>query len=195
MGLSIHYSGRFNRSASLQELVEEVVEISKVYHWEHSVYEVNFPEGVFKTRYNGEIYGVTFTPPGCETVILTFLSNGRMSSIAHLKFYGNSSDKDNQKYLYMLSTKTEFAGMKTHMLIIHLLKYISKKYLQNFRLIDEGKYWETGDEKLLEDTFKRYNDLLNSFTDALETFPVNTGETMEDYLLRLFDRVNKKRRM
>jgi hypothetical protein len=93
----------------------------------------------------------------------------------------------------MLSTKTQFCGMKTHMLIIHLLKYLSDKYLLNFHMADEGHYWETGDEKLLEDTFKRYTDILNSVSDAFETFPVKTGETMEEYLSRLFDHVNKKR--
>ena len=48
---------------------------------------------------------------------------------------------------------------------------------------------------MLEDTFKRYNDLLNSVSDALDTFPVKTGETLEEYLSRLIDRVNKKRPM
>jgi hypothetical protein len=134
-----------------------------------------------------------FTPPSCETVFLSFLSNGRMSSLPNLMFFGNSADKDYQEYLYMLSTKTQFCGMKTHMLIIHLLKYLSDKYLLNFHMADEGHYWETGDEKLLEDTFKRYTDILNSVSDAFETFPVKTGETMEEYLSRLFDHVNKKR--
>ena len=41
--------------------------------------------------------------------------------------------------------------------------------------------------KLLEASFKRHNDLLNSVTDAPEIFPVNTGETMEEYLTRLLD--------
>ena len=92
----------------------------------------------------------------------------------------------------MLSTKTQYAGIKIHMLIIHLLKYLSNKYLQTFRLTDEGKYWETGDEKLLEDSFKRYNDLLNSVEYALDTFPMKTGETMEKYLSRLLEYANKK---
>ncbi len=195
MGLSIHYSGSFNPSASLQGMIEEVVEIAKVYHWKYSIFETNFPQGEFEDKYDEKIYGVTFSPPSCEPVFLTFLSNGRMSSSAHLEFFGNSSDKKEQQYLYMLSTKTQYGGIKTHMLIIHLLKYLSDKYLQTFRLIDEGQYWETGNEKLLEDTFKRYNDLLNSVADALETFPVKTGETMEEYLSRLIDRVNKKRPM
>ena len=93
----------------------------------------------------------------------------------------------------MLSTKTQYGGIKTHMLIIHLLKYLSNKYFRTFQLTDEGKYWETGDKKLLEDAFKRYNDLLNSVADALETFPLKTGETMEEYFSRLLGQVNKKR--
>ena len=110
-----------------------------------------------------------------------------------LRFFGNSSDGKEQKYLYMLSTKTQYTGIKTHMLIIHLLKYLTNKYFQEFHLSDEGNYWETGDEKLLEASFKRYNDLVNSVADALETYPVNNGETMEEYLSRLIARVNKKR--
>jgi len=50
-------------------------------------------------------------------------------SYLHLRFFGHSSDEQEQKYLYMLSTKTQYAGIKTHMLIIHLLKYLTNKYL------------------------------------------------------------------
>ena len=193
MSISIHYSGSFNPSASLEEMVEEVVEIVKVYQWEHTIYETRFPKGGFDEPYNEKIYGVIFSPPSCEPVFLTFLSNGRMSNDNHLRFFGNSSDEKKQKYLYMLSTKTQYAGIKIHMLIIHLLKYLTNKYLQEFRLTDEGNYWETGDEKLLEATFNRYNDLVNSVAHALDIFPVKTGETMEEYLSRLISLVNKKR--
>lgn len=193
MSISIHYSGSFNPSASLEEMVEEVVEIVKVYQWEHTIYETRFPKGGFDEPYNEKIYGVIFSPPSCEPVFLTFLSNGRMSNDTHLRFFGNSSDEQKQKYLYLLSTKTQYAGITTHVLIIHLLKYLTNKYLQEFRLTDEGNYWETGDEKLLEATFNRYHDLVNSVADALKTFPLKTGETMEEYLSRLISRVNKKR--
>ena len=70
---------------------------------------------------------------------------------------------------------------------------MTNKYLQEFRLTDEGNYWATGDEKLLEATFNRYDDLVNSVADALETFPVNTGEPMDEYLSRLMTHVNRKR--
>ena len=194
MGLSIHYSGSFNPSASLREMIDEVVEIAKVYHWKYTVYNTVFPENGFIHPYNENIYGVIFTPPSCEPVSLSFLSNGKISTEWHLRFFGNSNDKDYQKYLYAVSTKTQYCGKETHMFIIQLLKYISAKYLKKFQLIDEGKYWETGDEKLLEATFKRYNDLLDSVSGALEIFPVNTEETIEEHLKRLIDFVNRKQR-
>jgi hypothetical protein len=192
MGLSIHYRGSFNSPASLQEMIEEVVKIAKVYHWKYTVFETTFPDDGFNNAYNENIYGVNFTPPSCETVSLIFLSNGKMSSKAHLRFFGYSSVKDDQEYLYTLSTKTQYGGMKTHMFIIHLFKYLSNKYFKTFHLNDEGMYWETSDEKLLEVFFKCYNDLLNSVTDTLETFPHKIGETMEDYLSRLIEYVNRK---
>jgi hypothetical protein len=52
----------------------------------------------------------------------------------------------------------------------------------------------TGDEKLLEATFKRYSDLLDSVSAALEVFPVNTEGTIEEHLKRLIDHVNRKQR-
>ena len=193
MGLTIYYGGSFNPSASLQQMIEEVVEIAKVYHWKYTIYESNFPEAEFEPIPNEKIYGAIFTPPDCEPVFLTFLSNGRMSSSINLAFFGNSSKKENQQYLYMLSTKTQFAGIKIHMLIIHLLRYLTNKYCQTFSLTDEGRYWETGDVKLLEETFNRYNLLLNSVADVLDIFPMLPGETIEEHLTRLFVRIHKKR--
>ncbi|MFA5806696.1 MAG: hypothetical protein WC879_18850, partial [Melioribacteraceae bacterium] len=108
-------------------------------------------------------------------------------SAPNLKFFGNSTDEDYKKYLYMLSVKTQFAGSNVHKLIIHLLKYLCKKYFQEFEVIDEGHYWETEDEKLLEETFEKYNDLLDSVGSALENIPMDSAETFEEY----FDRILK----
>ncbi len=46
---------------------------------------------------------------------------------------------------------------------------------------------------MLEETFTRYDDLMNSFADALDTFPKKSGETMEKYLARVFAYAKKKR--
>ena len=196
MGLTIHYNGIFNEKASLYEMIEEVKDISEIYNWQYTIYENQFPSGSLENdSFNDEIYGISFTPPNCETVSLCFLSNGRMSSQAHLKYFRNSTDESEKKYLYMLSTKTQFAGSDLHKLIVHLLKYISKKYLKEFNVIDEGRYWETGNEKLLEETFKHYNNFLDSVGFALDNIPLEANETFEKYfsrILKAIHNLNKK---
>lgn len=193
MGLSIHYNGRFNAQSSLSEMIEEVRDIAEIYNWQYTIYEQHFPFIQIDGHiYTEKIYGISFTPPDCETINLCFLSNGRMSSHVNLKCFGNSTNQAYQKYLYMLSTKTQFAGSIVHKLVIHLLKYLSKKYFQEFEVIDDGHYWETGDEKLLDNTFKQYNDLLNSVSFALENVPMKPDETFEQYFERVLKEIHNK---
>ena len=193
MGLSIHYSGSFNTKASLQAMIEEVKDIAEIYKWRYYVFEDQFPaDSPGKAEYNQNIYGICFTPPECETVWLCFLSNGKMSSPSNLQFFGNSKNKEEQEYLYMLSVKTQYAGIEIHKLIIHLLKYLSGKYLQDFTVNDEGEYWETGDEKLLQDTFKRYTDLIENFASSIENYPIKSGESFEAYFERLLKQIHEQ---
>ncbi|MDI6804384.1 MAG: hypothetical protein QME58_11155 [Bacteroidota bacterium] len=53
--------------------------------------------------------------------------------------------------------------------------------LNNFTVFDEGQNWESEDEKLLEDIFKRYTDFMDDFSTALENYPMRGGETFETY--------------
>jgi len=193
MGLSFHYNGSFSAKASLPAMIEEVKGIAERFQWEYHIYEKGFPENNFdKTHYNQNISGISFTPEECETVWLCFLSDGKMSSPTNLWFYGNSEDKEEQEYLYMLSVKTQYAGIEIHKLLIHLLKYLNTKYFQDFTVTDEGQYWETGDEKLLQDTFKRYTYLIDSFAASIENYPVKTGETHEAYFERILKQMHEK---
>jgi hypothetical protein len=193
MGLSINYSGSFNPNASLQEMIEEVKDIAKIYQWKYHIYETSFPKQTDKEKYDDKIYGISFKPPDCETISLEFLSNMRMSSSVHLDFFGNSDNKEYQQYLYLLSVKTQFAGIKIHMLIIHLLKYLEKKYFLNFQVNDEGKYWETSDEDVLKGMFSRYNELLDSVCDGIQNFPAKPGESLESYFERLIEYISKNK--
>ena len=195
MGLSIHYSGAFNPNACLSAMIEEVKDIAELYKWKYFVFEQVFPSnGISKNEYTDDIYGICFTPPECETVWLSFLSNGRISSPSHLDFFGKKENQEEQPYLYMISTKTQYAGIEIHKLIIHLFKYLEGKYLQDLNVTDEGHYWETGDEKLLEDTFKEYTQLIDHFTSSIEIFPMNPGESYEDYFERLLMHMHNNRK-
>ncbi len=196
MGISFHYSGRIAKAELLPELVEEVKEIAVLYHWKYKIYETYLPEDdLGKVVYNSNIYGISITPPGCETVSICFLSNGLMSDIVHLLFFGKNETREESEYLYMLAVKTQFAGVETHQLIIHLFRYLSKKYLSDFKLIDEGGYWETNDAELLKTNFKRTAALIDGFALALQCLPLKEGETIETYFERLMKEVNDKRKL
>jgi len=193
MGLSFHYNGSIANPDLLPELIGEIEDIAKIHNWKYFIFDRQFPEDTFgKPEYNQDIYGICFTPPECETIDICFLSNGRMSSISHLKFFGKTEDQDEQTYLYMLSVKTQYAGIELHQFIIHLFRYLDKQYFANFEMYDEGGYWETNDLSLLQSTFKRYTDLINSFASALEYIPAQTGETIESYFKRLMKLIHNK---
>lgn len=195
MGLTIHYSGTFKKAASLSGMIEEVRDIAEAHQWKYNIFETEFPADHWgKPDYNDKIYGINFTPPDCETVSLTFLSNGRMSSHVSLHFYGKTDDRPEQDFLYMQFTKTQFAGAEIHKFIVHLFRHLQGKYFEHMEVSDEGQYWETNDPELLDKTFAQYTFLIDSFSNAVEIFPMEDGEDYEDYFKRLAKRISGKQK-
>ena len=194
MGLNINYSGSFKKDASLEAMIEEVKDISEIYEWKYTIANTHFPKNSFgKTEYDGKLYGISFTPPNSETISLTFLSNGKMCSGARLKFFSNSDNENDKLYLNMLCSKTQYSGSTNHKIIIHLLKYLSQKYFQDFELTDEGNYWETEDESILEKNFKTYNDLVDGVANSVKNYPINTTESFTEYFERIMKMLDEKR--
>ena len=194
MGLSFHYSGRILKPDLLSPLIDEIQDIANVFNWNYFIFNQVFPENQFtKSDYNDQIYGICVTPPKCETIPICFLSNGQMSDYARLSFYGKSTDHIEQQYLYLISVKTQYAGSELHQFIIHLFRYISQKYLADFTLSDEGHYWETNDVEILNATFTRYTNFINSFSSALETIPIKSGEKLEIYFRRLLKILSERK--
>lgn len=194
MGLSIHYSGKIINKESLPQMMEEVKDIAGIYNWEYTCYENEFPAGALGSEnYNLNIYGISFTPPQCETVFFTFLSNGRMSGPHLLQFFGKGSSDPRPEFLCQLSVKTQYAGIELHKVLIHFFRYISDKYLSDFEMKDEGRYWETGDERQLGQIFRRYNNLIEGISTALETFPVREGESIDAYFSRIMGYIQQRK--
>jgi hypothetical protein len=194
MGLSFHYNGQITNAERLPELIEEVKEIVSVYKWEYYIFETAFPHNQLtpENEYTDDIYGICFTPPGSETVFISFLSNGKMCSPSHLQFYGKSDCQEEQPYLYMLSVKTQFSTSLIHATIIQIIRHLSAKYLSNFNLSDEGEYWETNDETRLNLNFKKYTALIDNFALGIETLPINANESFDQYFQRIMEIVSKQ---
>lgn len=181
MGLSIHYSGYIFNKEMLDPLIDEVSEICKTLDWDSHVFE------------DDEIKGVSFAPKGSEPVFLTFNNAGRMQSpvsiIAKDIYGGVGLDLE---LMFTISTKTQFAGIDAHISIIRLLKHLSKKYFRGFILKDEGSYWETGGEKILQQQFDNYNAAMDIFCKELQDLPAISGESQESIADRLEKLLRKK---
>jgi hypothetical protein len=190
MGLSFHYKGALKKPQSLKKLIEEVTDIALANKWSHHVFEETFLNDTFTVEPNYDtVYGICFSPPNCEVVCLTFLSTGKLYPFWHFeqsKISMNESDD-------YLSIKTQFSGPEIHMQLITIFDYLHKKYFENFELTDEGNYWETKNEQLLEETFNKYTNLINGFGSLLENLPIGENESMQDYLIRIAEMVHKKR--
>lgn len=190
MGLSFHYKGKLRTAQCLKKMIDEVVDISKTNQWNYHIFEEQFPNNTFtEGPIQDAIYGIGFTPPNCEMVAFTFLSNGQLCAFYNLEDVISSKTDQEENYL---SVKTQFAGSKIHMQVIKILDYFKKKYFENFDLTDEGNYWETKNEQLLEDTFKKYTNLIEGFHSLLENIPIGEEESIEKYLTRIAEMVHKK---
>jgi len=165
------------------------------------------------SEHDGLLYGIDFTPDGSEPVSICFLSNGRMSTIMQLACWGDfetesvitiqseeldaegnwisSSDSmkldkaEFNRLLYMCSTKTQYAGPDAHELIIGVLRYISKTYISDFKLIDEAEFWETDNKQILVDNFTRNGLLIKNFSKNLQSTTRMPDEDLDSFIRRI----------
>lgn len=173
-------------------LIKEVQDVAKVYDWKYHIYDTVFPDNKFskETAYD-KIFGINFTPTNCETISITFLSNGLMVCPSRILFFAGSKKKEELDWIYTTSVKTQYAGIKTHQFVILLFKYLAGKYFNDFELIDESGYWETNDEEKMKKQFQNYDTLIDNFALAIETLPAQKNENMIAYFERLMKNVNR----
>lgn len=149
----------------ISQLTEEVQDVCTAFDWNYQL--VN----------DETLSGISFTPPECETLCLTFLHDKQLACSVRLMY--------NIEPATVISVKTQFAGMDVHKTVIKLLQYLSAKYFAHFDLQDEGGYWETGDETVLAKKFDVYDGLLNKVQEVLTNFKNEPGETKEELMKRL----------
>lgn len=191
MGLTIHYNGKLKNANDLKSLIDDVKDVAIAEKWDYFVFEDQFENNSFSEIIDREnLYGIMITPPKSEPFSMSFLSNGRMSSILHFNVMKLESEI-NEDLVYAVFTKTQYSGYENHKKLILLLDFISKRYLEDFECKDDGYYWESRDEDLLKKTFEKYTNLIDGFTSSIEMIPMNEGENLEEYLIRLASITNK----
>ena len=188
MGLSIHYKGRFIQDEKLENLIDEVQDIAKNYDWHYTIFEYSFDKFFYETKIN-ELFGILLSPPNCEPVQFTFDKNRDMVNLEFMLLF--KEDENDFGFKKSLFTKTQYAGIEIHKKIIHIFKYISEKYLDDFEMTDEGHYWETNDEKVLQNQFDIYTKFTDMIELGLQSIPLLEDETIEEYVVRVVKKIEE----
>ena len=165
MGLSIHYSSRIRKYEMIEDLTEEVIDVCRVMDWDYHLFD------------DKRVKGICFNAPECEPVFLTFSPQGELCSPILLQYDIHPATQ--------ISTKTQYAGMSVHRSIIKLFRHLEEKFFSKFEMMDESGYWETNDEKIMEEQFERYNTLMGMVSAALSEFEKVEGESSEAMTDRL----------
>jgi hypothetical protein len=196
MGLSFHYKGRLQEAASLPLLIEEVEDICQTLGWKVNVFKTQFPNNSFQDIIDDQDYGILFVPPECEPILLIFNSEGRLynpffrqlmqdETKGNIKVITVKLDLDDENpesviseddgdkfdpsdFFYNISVKTQYAGAEAHIKIIELLRYLSGKYLEDFEMMDESKYWDTKNPDDLYLKMDSLNMIIEAFNDIIK---------------------------
>jgi hypothetical protein len=174
MGLSIHYSGTILKTDLIKPMSEEVADICTSLGWKFHMIE------------DDEISGIVFGPKKCEPISLTFNKDRYLLSPQNIILKDiDDGVKFDKELFFTTSTKTQYAGMDAHIAVIKLLRHLSKKYMKDFILKDEGLYWETNDEGVLSKQFNAYDSTLKIVSETLENMTIVPDETIESLAERM----------
>ncbi len=212
MGLSFHYKGNLKNADSLPALIIEVEDICHVLNWKYDVFNTKYPRNAFISPINNEDFGIIFTPPSCDVVSLAFDGEGKiylpwMKDILKKNKDGeikvitiqlnldekgsepviseSNDDFDTGKLMYQVHVKTQFAGSEIHVKVLELLRYLSAKYLENFELIDESNYYESGNIAVLDDKMNSISEFLEKFQDMLGHEKINSPKDFMKLIKKL----------
>jgi len=189
MGLTIHYSGKLRGPEAIQPLIEETIDICQSLNWPYQMLPID-PEV--------PVEGILVNAEGSEPLWLTFQKDGTMCNpILYafvLKEEGQGIPGEAEQWLF---TKTQYAGVETHMALIRFMRYMSEKYFEKFELHDESQYWETNDEELCRKTFEKYGlimDMVGAALESLEHVPDEPAEQLAGRIEKLLgERFGMKR--
>jgi len=168
MGLTFYYSGRIRDYKEIDTLVDEVADLCKGLNWSYTIIA------------DEELKGILINAPGSEPLWFMFTPDGRTCSIVNLKFC-----KPDDPFFSTIHVKTQYAGPEVHMALIKMLRYMSEKYFSEIEVMDEGEFWEKGDEENLRRIFANYTGAINMFTEMLEKLDRIPGESAEALAVRI----------
>ena len=185
MGITIHYRGRIRDINLIDEFCDELIDIAKTMDWKSS--DMIYDE-------DDKIKGVSVTPHN-DSESLSFFFNiedGCLRNIMNVI----TKEPYNPNELEWDFIKTQFAPPVVHVTVVKLLQYIKRKYILNLEVIDEGDYWETGNENVLREKLKFLDDKIDAFGKALNSISEDDikeiTESDEESMPKKFEKIIRK---
>jgi len=191
MGITIYYKGSIPNQKLIDQLQEEMVDISETLNWSYHLWNEDqnrpFNASIVHTdngaRIEGHIplRGITiYVDPHVEPFNLLFNPKLQLSTfMLEILKHDGTLEKD----FAWISVKTQFGDVNAHIGIVKMLRHLKKVYLPDLEVKDEGEYWETGDkERLLElrgFLFTKMNQLESALSSIQMKENMTTNELVE----------------
>lgn len=174
MGVTLHYSGKIKSEDHIDNLIEEVIEVCHANDWKYSlINDAIAPDEDSESSIM--LQGVIFSGEGGEPMWLTFDEDGNITSPMTALFALKDPDYfDGLEYRAF--TKTQDAGPDYHMKLVKLIKYLSKKYFKEWKVLDESRYYEEEDESQLRECMLIIDRSLAALNDAFDVHGNDLGE-------------------
>jgi len=184
VGVSVHYSGMIQEDR-IAPLCEELCDIAGSVGW------------AFQDIDDAEkgLYGIILSPKSeMEPVPFLFDSKGRLHSLADLIVGWNEGD------FLCVAVKTQFAGCAEHVWLCGLLRHIQRTYMPELEVVDEGGFWETGDQQELQKRMDFLDRMIKEFGAALEQASMdvvidkNDVDAVADFVEKVAERFHREKR-
>ena len=184
MGVSIHYKGMI-REDRIAPLCEELCDIAGSVGW------------AFQDIDDAEkgLHGIILLPKSeMEPVPFLFDSKGRVHSLADLIVGWNEGD------FLCVAVKTQFAGCAEHVWLCGLLRHIQRTYMPGLEVVDEGGFWEGGDQQELQKRMDSLDRMIKQFGAVLEQASMdvvidkNDVDAVADFVEKVAEKFHREKR-
>lgn len=187
MGVTIHYNGKIERARltemldaarlycaeqrwAVLEIEERIIgHVERIVERRETIIEIEGIEGsevetiTQPFPIDDTLRGVLITLHlESEPVWLTFNEAGEM--VYYMALNDTGAYWENKS----LFTKTQAAGVDTHIALCEFLHWLNETYMPDLHVYDEGNYYESGDAQKLARAFDTLNSALDQLQAALE---------------------------
>jgi hypothetical protein len=197
MGITILYRGKLKSPHLIDTIRKELIKISDLMEWDYTILDEDFEKPTdikLEVRENGceivghlALKGINLNVhKKCSSLSFLFDLNGILRDPVQMVREEAVEKVENETQPFSF-VKTQFAPPEIHITLIKLLRYLKRKYFQTFEVIDEGKYWETGDEGLLKEKMEFLSQKMDAVSQALENswIELEPGDSDLDIIVKI----------